>query len=64
MKIPNKQQLQQIAFNHLSDIDFKDFMNLYKSLYHKTTLFFYFEYISKKLGEKTDDLSIRIYIKK
>ena len=27
MKIPNKQELQQITFNHLSDIDF---MNLYK----------------------------------
>ena len=27
MKIPNK---QEIAFNHSSDIDFKDFMNLYK----------------------------------
>ena len=30
MKIPNKNELQQIASNHLSDIDFKDFMNLYK----------------------------------
>ena len=30
MKIPKKQELQQIAFNHSSDIDFKDFMNLYK----------------------------------
>ena len=30
MKSPNKQELQQIAFNHLSDIDFKEFMNLYK----------------------------------
>ena len=28
--IPNKQELQQIAFNHSSDIDLKDFMNLYK----------------------------------
>ena len=28
MKIPNKQELQQIAFNHSSD--FKDFINLYK----------------------------------
>ena len=25
MKIPNKQELQQIALNHSSDIDFKDF---------------------------------------
>ena len=30
MKIPNKQELHQIAFNHSSDIDFEDFMNLYK----------------------------------
>ena len=30
MKIPNKQQLQEIAFNHSADIDFRDFMNLYK----------------------------------
>ena len=30
MKIPNKQELHQIAFNHSSDIDFKDFMNLDK----------------------------------
>ena len=30
MKNPNKQELQQIAFNHSSDIDFKDFMNIYK----------------------------------
>ena len=30
MKIPNKGELQQITFNHSSDIDFQDFMNLYK----------------------------------
>ena len=30
MKIRNKQELQQIAFNHTSDIDFKGFMNFYK----------------------------------
>ena len=30
MKIPNKRELQQIAFNHSSNVDFKDFMNLYK----------------------------------
>ena len=27
MKIPNKQELQQIAFNHSSDIDFRNFIN-------------------------------------
>ena len=30
MKISDKGELQQIAFNHSSDIDFQDFMNLYK----------------------------------
>ena len=30
MKIPNKRQLQQIAINHSSDIDFKDFIKIYK----------------------------------
>ena len=30
MIIPNKGELQQIAFNHSSDIDFQHFINLYK----------------------------------
>ena len=30
MKISNKIELQQIALNHLSDIDFKDFIKIYK----------------------------------
>ena len=30
MKIPNKRDLQQIALNHSSDIDFKDFIKIYK----------------------------------
>ena len=30
VKIQNKQELQQIAFSHLVDIGFEDFMNLYK----------------------------------
>ena len=30
MKISNKRERQQIALNHSSDIDFKDFMNIYK----------------------------------
>ena len=30
MKIPNKRELQKIPFNHSSDIDFKDFMKIYK----------------------------------
>ena len=30
MKIPNKRQLQQVAMNHSSDINTKDFTNIYK----------------------------------
>ena len=30
MKIPNKRELQQITMSHSSDIDFKDFINIYK----------------------------------
>ena len=30
MKIANKRELQQIEFNHSSDIFFQGFMNLYK----------------------------------
>ena len=32
MKISYKWELQQIAFNHSSDNDFRDFINLYKKL--------------------------------
>ena len=35
MKIPNKEELQQITFNHSSDVDFQDFMNLYKKCTEK-----------------------------
>ena len=30
MKIPNKRELKQIDLNHSSDIDFKDFMKIFK----------------------------------
>ena len=39
MKIPNKRELQQIASNNLSDIDFKDFMKLYKEYIKETYSF-------------------------
>ena len=32
MKIQNKKKLPEIAFNYSLDIDFQDFMNLYKKL--------------------------------
>ena len=46
MKIPNKLDVQEIAFNHSPGIDLKHFMNLYKrcteksymySLHHKSS---------------------------
>ena len=36
MKISNKRELQQIALNHSSDTDFKDFSKLYED-YTKTS---------------------------
>ena len=30
MKIPNERELQQTALNHSSDIDFRDFIQIYK----------------------------------
>ena len=41
MKIPNKRELQQTAFNYSSGIDFKDLMNLYKKC---TAKHFFFTY--------------------
>ena len=39
MKIPNKRELQQIASNYSSGIEFKDFMNLYKGCIAKAYSF-------------------------
>ena len=39
MKIPNKQEPQQIAFNHSSDINFKAFINLQKNVLQNYILF-------------------------
>ena len=39
-KIPNKRELQQIAINHLSDINTKDFANIYRKCTAETYSFF------------------------
>ena len=39
IKIPNKLELQQIAFDHSSDISFNDFMNIYKNYIAKLHAF-------------------------
>ena len=40
MKIPSKREFQLIPFNHSSDIDFKDFMKLYKDYSKEPYSFF------------------------
>ena len=49
MKIPNKLELQQIAFNHSSDIGFENLMNLYKKCTRKP---YYFLVIDATLGSR------------
>ena len=61
MKIPNKQELQQIAFNHSSDIDFKDFMNLYKKCTAKPYIFFSYYYHMLLLNQIIFYVSERIF---
>ena len=39
MKIPNKRELHQTAISHSSDIDFKDFINMYKKCTDKSYSF-------------------------
>ena len=39
IKIPNKRELQQIAFKHSSYINIQDFMNLYKNVLQNHILF-------------------------
>ena len=41
MKIPNKRELQRIALNHLSDINSKDFIKIYKKYIDERYSFFF-----------------------
>ena len=45
MKTPSKREFQQLAFSHSSDIDFEDFMNLYKKYTSKPYSFLMFDTI-------------------
>ena len=47
MRIPNRPELQQIVFNHSSDIDFRDFMSFYKEC---TAKIYYFLVIDISLA--------------
>ena len=46
MKAPNKRDLQQIVFNHSSDIDFQDFRKLFEKCTAKPYSFFGYWYYS------------------
>ena len=50
MKIPNKRELQQIASSHSSDIDFKDFIKLYKEYAQKP-----YSYLVKNIVLSSDN---------
>ena len=48
IKISNKGKLQQIALNHLPDIDFKDFMKIYKKYTSKSYFFLVIDTVPAK----------------
>ena len=43
MKIPNKRERQPIAFNHSSEIEFYEFMNLYEKCTAKPYSFLFID---------------------
>ena len=55
MKIPNKRELQQITLNHPSDIDFKDFIQIYK----KCTVEAYSFLVNNKTFPSDDPIRFR-----
>ena len=63
MKISSKRELQQISFNHSSDIDFQDFMNLYKKRTEKPYSFLVIDttLASDNLSRFRKNLLERIY---
>ena len=59
-KTPHKQKLQQIAFNHSSDTDYNDFMNLYKKCTGKPYFFLMILCFRKNLSERIQKLIMTI----
>ena len=55
MKIPNRRELQDVALNHSSDIDFKDFIKIYK----KCTVEPYYFLVNDTTLPSDDPLSFR-----
>ena len=68
MKIPNKRETQHIAFNHSSDIDFQDYINVYKKCTEKPYFYGYWYYscrdnplrFRKNLAERIQKLIMTI----
>ena len=60
LKILNKQELQQIAFNHWLHIDFKNVINLYETFFAKPYSFLDIDFT---LAEKILHVSERIFWK-
>ena len=58
MKIPNKRELQQIAINHSSDINTKDFIEIYRKCTDKR----YFFFVLDTTLPTDDPLRYNIYI--
>ena len=54
MKIPNRRELQNIAANHSADIDYKDFMKIYRKCTAKSLLIQHYQlailYLLQKLA--------------
>ena len=58
MKIPNKRELKQISINHSADVDFKDFINIYR----KCTLEPYSFLVDDKTLPSDNPLRFRKYL--
>ena len=58
MKILNKRELQQTAINHSSDINTKDFINIYKKCTDKPYLFLVIDTTSNNLLRCRKNLNI------
>ena len=55
MEIPNKRELQEIAFTHSSDIDFQAIINLYKSCTKKSYSFLVIELLLHQIILKVSE---------
>ena len=62
MKISNKRELQQIASNHSSDNDFKNFMKLYNDCTKEPT--FYNDYAKEPYSCLVNDTNFLLRFRK